>query len=125
MFKKFVDLFQDVTVNLLKQYQNSAVDLAKIEAASFYLKMVKVVREHFLIFAAMLFCLVLLAIAVIALPIAFVIVAPVAFKTKAMMLGILCLADIILPLAMLNRFLSEDTWMKISKTDQVLEKVIG
>lgn len=125
MFKKIVDLFKEVTVGVLKQYQSSAVDLAKIEAASFYLKAVRIVREHLLVFVGMLFCLILAAVAIIVVPAAIVLCTPLALKVKLMVLAMLGLIDIAVPLALLNRFLSEETWLKISKADTVLEKVIG
>jgi hypothetical protein len=125
MIKKFVDLIEDVTIGFFKQYQSNAVDLAKIEAAALYLKIVKLLRDHFLIFSVMLMALLILAVAFVALPAIAVLCAPVAFKTKLLMLSVLALVDIALPLAFLRRFLSEETWLKVSKTDKVLEKVIG
>ncbi len=125
MFKKFVDLFKEVTVGVLKQYQSSAMQLAKIEVATLYLKVVRIVREHLLVFVAMLFCLLLASVAIIVVPVAVVLCLPLTLKIKLIILAILGILDIAVPLAFLNRFLSETTWLKISKTDTILEKMIG
>lgn len=125
MLKKFADLFYDLTIGLVQQYQSAAIDLAKIEAASMYIKTVKKIREHLVAIFFLTLFFVIVGVGIVMIPIAFVVCAPLAFKVKAILIAILGVVDICIPLAIANRYLSEETWMKLSKSDEILEKVIG
>ncbi len=125
MFKQFSDLVYDATLGLAKQYQTKAVDLVKIEAAALYIKGVKALREHCLALLMLAFCFMVLAFAVVVMPLALVLALDLGLRAKMLAVVLLGIVDICVPLAVINRYLSEKTWMQASKSDELLEKVIN
>ena len=124
MIRKFADILYDVTLGLLKQYQSRAVDLARIEAATLYLKAVKALRNHALAAAGIIFCFVFMAVALVIIPLSVVFCLPLPPAAKITAILALGILDICVPLAFLNRFFSEETWMKISRSDELIGKVM-
>lgn len=124
MLKKIADFIYDLTLGLVKQYQSTAVDLAKIEAAAFYLRLVKALREHFVSLVVLLFCLMTAAFGIISIPLAIVLCLELTLKTKILLLVLLGVLYICVPLAVANRYLSEKAWITGTKSDEVLKKVL-
>ena len=55
VLKKLSGIAYDVTVGLLQQYKRTTMDLAKIELATYYVKVVKLIRQECLISTLILF----------------------------------------------------------------------
>ncbi|MBI2094658.1 MAG: hypothetical protein HYT89_00640 [Candidatus Omnitrophica bacterium] len=125
VFKKISDLLCEIGATLLKDYQSKAVDLAKIETASLYIRGIKALREHFIAVVTLVFSLLLLAFAVILIPLALVLCMDWTAGAKVSALGVLSVFYIGIPWVVVRRFLSEKTWMRLSKSDELLEKVVG
>ena len=125
VFKKISDLLCDIGSTLLRDYQSKAVDMAKIEAAALYIRGIKALREHFLAVVTLIFSLLLLAFSVILLPLAFILCTDWTAGAKISALGVLSIFYIGIPWIVVRRFLSEKTWMRLSKSDELLEKVVG
>ena len=125
IFKKLGDLLCEIGTTLFQDYQSKAVDLAKIEAAALYIRGIKMLREHFVAVVTLIFSLILLAFAVILVPFVLVFCMDWTAKTKVIVVCVLSVFYIGIPLLLIRRFISEKTWMRMSKSDELLEKVVG
>ena len=115
--EKCTKLLYEVSIGLVKQYQKTAVDIAKIEAASFYVKMVRTVRRQCLFVVLVILGLFVYANVMGVLQVALLFYAPwpVAGKVAASIaLGFL---GFLTPLFLILKFFSEERWMRITKAD--------
>ena len=115
--KKFTDLLYDISVGLIKDYQKTAVDIAKIEAASFYVKAVRAVRQQCFFMMLVVFGLVFYANVMSVFQIAVLLYAPWPVSGKIAAAIFFGLLGFMIPLIFVLRFFSEERWMKITKAD--------
>ena len=125
MLDKIKNFLYDVTVGFAKEYQARAINLAKIEAAAFYIKAVKTLRQHILALAAVLLSVTVLSVGIVVIPVTLVLCLSLSTQTKVLLLSLLGMFYICIPLAFINRFLSERAWMKMTKSDELLDKVLN
>lgn len=122
--KKFTGLFYDVSVGLIKDYQKTAVDIAKIEAASFYVKAVRAVRQQCLLMTLVMFGIVVYANVMGILQIALLLYAPWPPAGKISASILMGLLGFIVPLAVILKFFSEERWMKITKAESCVSNAL-
>lgn len=122
--KKFKDLLIDATVGLVKEYQVKSLGLVKIEATAFYVRMMQLLHRQILLFALVLFLVIIASVSIVIVPFFIVALVPLARAVKlilALMLGII---DIGVPLFLLNFFLSEKKWMEFTKSNEMIDHVM-
>ncbi len=122
--KSIVDTLLEAAFGIVKHYQEESVALAKIEVAALYLKSLKIVRRQFLALSCLLFCMVVLAAALVAIPVALLFYAPWDFSVKAWALGGLAILYIGIPSILLVRFFSEEKWMEMSKSNEFMKEAV-
>ncbi len=122
--KKFTDLLYDVSIGLVKEYQKTAVDIAKIEAASFYVKLVQAVRKQCFLAVLVVFGLIVYANVMGILQVALLLYAPWPVAGKAAASILLGLLGFTPPLYLVLKFFSEERWMKITKADACVSSAL-
>lgn len=122
-YKRFQDLFYDVTVGLAREYQRKTLELARITAASYYLQAVKLLRQA----AITLFCVtlasVVFAVAVVVVPVVLVLMSPLSATAKWWTVAGLGVLDAAAALVYLSFLFSEDRWMKLTKAQEFVEQI--
>lgn len=122
--KRFTDILYDVSIGLVKDYQKTAVDIAKIEAASFYVKLVQAVRRQCFLTVLVIFGLIVYANVMGILQAALLLYAPWPVLWKVAASIALGLLSFTLPLCLVLRFFSEERWMKITKADACVSSAL-
>lgn len=118
-------LVYDSTVGLLRQYQDKAIELLRIEAASFYVKLLQMLRRQVILLVTIVLCLLMIAIGVFALPLAVIYFLPVSPLAKAALVLVFGAFYISIPLLSLRSMLSEKRWMQASGSEEFLSKVLN
>ena len=118
-------LVYDSTVGLLRQYQDKAIELLRIEAASFYVKLLQMLRRQVILLVTIVLCLLMIAIGVFALPLAVIYFLPVSPLAKAALVLVFGALYISIPLLSLRSMLSEKRWMQASGSEEFLSKVLN
>ena len=124
IFKKLKELFIDSTVGLIKQYQAKSIDLVKIEAAAFYIRILQLLRRQALILTLLLFLVVMVAAGIVIVPLVLLALSPWPREVKLVITFLLGASDILIPLFLLTHFLSEKKWMEFTKSDELMESVM-
>ena len=114
----------DATIGLVNQYKAKTIDLVKIEAAVFYIRMMRLLHRQVLAFALILFLLATAAAGFVIGPLALVALAPLTREVKLMLVLLLVIVDIGVPLWILNHFFSEKKWMELTKSNEMMDHVI-
>ena len=123
ILRKAGDLLWDSTIGLLKAYQDKTVELAKIEAVSFYVKGVQVVRKHLILLILVIFSLMMLAAGLLVVPIVLILCAPWTMAVKAAVVFVFGAIYLAVPGSVLFHVFSEKRWMQISMADEWMNKV--
>ncbi len=124
LIRKLGDMAYDVTVGLFKEYKRTSIDLARIEIATMYLKIVKFVRQECMITVLIVLGSIMFANIVGVLQMAILFYAPwgVGWRiAAALVLGIIAIC---IPLAVSLSFFSQRRWMEITKADEMLNRAM-
>ncbi len=124
MKKKFSSLLYDVSIGLVKQYRKTAVDIAKIQAASFYIKLIRAVRQHTLFFTLVFFGMIVYSNLMMVLEIAVLFYAPWPPAGKVLASIVLALIGFMTPLFFILKFFSEERWMKMTKAGEWVDEAL-
>ena len=114
----------DATLGLVKQYSETTLALAKIKAVQAYAQFVRLLRRQILAAVAVTFCAVLLAVALVVFPTAVILVLPVSYKIKLVVLGGMALVTIAVAAWTLSYLISEERWIKFTKVQQLIDEVL-
>jgi hypothetical protein len=120
---KVADMAYETTLGLLKQYQQKALQLVRIQAAQLYAQALKVARKHLLLLCVMLFGTMVSAIALVVIPVTLVLLAPWSTAIKVVCLLVLGSSYIAGTAWIFLVLFSEDKWMKFSGMDQLLDQI--
>jgi len=119
-----IDAVSSIFKELVRSYIRSLFDLVKIKAAVGYVNCVKVTRQLFILWCALVFCLVLLAIGLALIPIALCLFMPWSAETKAIVAISFALVYIIVPLILFIIVFSQKRWMRIFKADELVSSIL-
>lgn len=125
LVRKLGDMAYDVTVGLFKEYKRTSIDLAKIEVATMYLKIVKFVRQECMISVLIVLGAIMFANIIGVLQMAILFYAPwgVGWRiAAALLLGVVAVC---IPLAVSLKFFSQRRWMEITKADEILNRAMA
>jgi hypothetical protein len=125
LVRKLGDMAYDVTVGLFKEYKRTSIDLARIEIATMYLKIVKFVRQECMITVLIVLGSIMFANIVGVFQMAILFYAPwgVGWRiAAALALGVIAIC---IPLVVSLKFFSQRRWMEITKADEMLNRAMG
>lgn len=125
MIDKIRQFLYDSTIGLADQYRRRSIELVKIHAATVYLQVVKAMRQYLLAVFAMLFLLLVAAIAVVVLPALLILALPVSAAWKMAGILLLALIDVAVPALYLKRLFSEESWMKLCRADEFVKDAMN
>ena len=117
------DLAYDATVGLAKIYQRKALQLVKIHAASAYLQTLKVLRKHALLLFLAVFTAMLLAVAVVVVPVSLVLASSWTAATKVRLLIVFGILDLGIAVLCLQTLFSEEKWLKLTGLKEILDAI--
>lgn len=106
-----------------KRYQRKAVNLAKIQGVSYYLRGIRLFRRQCLIVLATLFSLILLTAGLVVLPFGLIHYSPWASDTKLIVTLSVAAGYVVIAAGILWSFFSEARWMRFTKANELLSKV--
>ncbi len=124
MFAKITELLVSVTWGLFKQHQEKAFQILKVKAAAWYVENVRFVREQAIAFSFAFLALLMLAVGLIAIPVAIIFVVPWEISSKVVAILVVGLLYLAIPGLYLKYFFSEKRWMKLTKADKFVESVL-
>jgi len=122
--EKVKSSFFEATLGLFGQCQKKAVSLAKIQAASIYLKAIQALHKQAVVLALALFVSFTLAVAIVVAPFMVVLFAPLAPSAKFVLVCLLAVLDLAIPSILLSRLLSERKWMEITKARDFISQAL-
>lgn len=122
-FEKIGEFFYGTTIGLLKQYQEKSVELAKLATATAYVHSIKTIRKYCLYLLAAFLMLVVLAFAIVVVPLAFIALGPWSANAKLVALALFALIYLVVPLVLLKDFLSEKRWLQLSRSEKILQSL--
>ena len=102
----------------------TSVSLLKIKAAIVYVDFIKHARHLTMLFCLLILCVIVLACGFLLIPVALCLFMPWAPETKAIVAASFGAAYILIPLMTVMILFSEKLWMKASKADALLKKVL-
>lgn len=111
-----------ILAGLAKHWKDTSGDLAKIEAAIYYIKAVNATRLLLIAVFVLFLLLQLLIMGLIILHVA-IFFAPWSTITKAWVLFSLGLGEFLIALTAVTFFFSQPVWMKFSKSQEITEKL--
>lgn len=107
---------------ILKEYKNTSFDLAKIEAAIYYVQLVKSVRHICLSMCGVLVALCLVITGVIMVHVFLISLAGESAVGKSIILFLLAVVDLGSGLGVFYQLFSEERWLKHSGTEDLVSK---
>jgi len=119
-----MDVISSLLQGLIRSSLESLLQLAKIRVAVCYVNGVKVTRRLLMLWCALAFCLVLLAVGLGMIPIALCLYMPWSLQTKAIVAISFALVYIIVPLTILLMVFSQKRWMRISKANDLVGSIL-
>ena len=122
---KIQDLLYDATFGLAREYQKKILDLARLGAASCYLQGVKALRKAAIAFFLVALASMVLAVAVVVVPVALVLVSPWEPFWKMAAVLFLGIADAGIASAFLANLFSEEGWMKMTGSRELVDQVMN
>jgi hypothetical protein len=125
LMKQMMNTVVDNIIDLFRQSKNISVDIAKIESAVGYVQGVKKARLVGIGIAGLLLALVFVGTGFILLHMAFLYYVPWNPKTKATAVAILGAFYFLAPIGIVMYFLSEKKWLELTKTHDVIDKVVS
>lgn len=125
LYAKFQGLLYDATIGLIRDYQKKTLELVKIATATCYLQTLQSLRRVAVIFFLVTLASIVFAMALVIVPIALVLISPWTVTQK--MIAILCfgLLDAGAALAYLANLFSENNWMKVTKSQEIVDKIMN
>ncbi len=117
-------LIYEATIGLAREYQRKTLDLARITAATYYLKAVKSLRHVAVGIFLVTIASVVFAVALVVVPITLVLLAPWTPVQKSFAVALLGVADISVTVIYLMYLFSEENWMKVTKSQEFIDEIM-
>lgn len=112
----------NAVLGILKEYKNTSFDLAKIEAAIYYVQLVRAVRHICLSLCGVLVALCLVVTGVIMAHVFLISLAGDNTAGKSLILFLLAVFDLGIGLGVFYQLFSEKRWLKHSGTEDLVSK---
>lgn len=124
ILKRLSETFFDSTVGLLNAWQKKSMQAVKIEAAKYYLRTVQEIRRQTLLWVSGLFCVFVLAVAVVVMPAVLLWLSPLSMTTKWAVACALTVLDIGIPALFLWSFFSEKNWLRFTRSNEFIATAV-
>jgi hypothetical protein len=119
-----MEFLKKLLEQLISAKIGASLSLVKIRAAIAYVDFIKHARHLTMLLCLLVLCTVVLACGFLVIPVALCLFMPWAPETKAIVAASFGAAYIIIPLITVMRLFSEKLWMKTSKADILLKRVL-
>ncbi len=123
IWARAADMAYNASLGMLKQYQQKAMELVKIQIAQLYADGLKLARRHILLFCLLFFGTMVSAVAVVVIPVSIVLLTPWSGAIKALILLILGCSYVAGTAWVFLVLFSEDRWMRMSGMNDLLEDI--
>ncbi|GEM_PF-1403134 len=124
LLRKVTGVMYDMTVGLLKEYKRTTIDLARIELASAYVRVIKLIRQECLISTLIIFGVIIFANAMLVVQVSILLFTPWSVPLRiftALAFGVVCA---VAPLLVVLRFFSQERWMRITRADEIIARAM-
>jgi hypothetical protein len=108
---------------LFKQWKQTSIDLAKIEAAIYYVKGIQALRSLLMMVFILFSSLVMFLMGMIVIHYILLFLIPLSHQARVVTAILLGIMDLALPVYIFWNVFSEKRWMHLSKSDEIVEKV--
>ena len=125
MPSRLAGFFMDSILGFLDRIQKGSIRMVKITAATYYLKGLQQVRRQCLVLLAALLCALLVAVAMVVIPVAVVLCLSVTPAVRLTLLGLLGVLYVVCPLWTASRLFSERNWIKFFKADELVAEAMN
>lgn len=125
MWQILKSMLAAVALRVVRDYRRLSLDALKIQAARWYVQGVAGARMAFLGYVALLGGMLLAVVGFIAVHIGVFLLLPFDLRVKAALLVVLGIVYLAIPVWLLRRAASQETWMKLSKADDLVAEVTG
>jgi len=122
---KIQGLLYDATFGLLNDYRKKTLELARITAVSLYLQSLKELRKAAVALFLITLASVVFSVAAVVVPVAVVIVSPLTPLQKMLAILFFGVLDMGAALVFMFHLFSEENWMKITKSQEMVDKIMN
>lgn len=122
--KVFFNLLVFVFTDVLNQYKQASVDLVKIKALVYYIKGIKIARYLYLGLVLLLVLFICMVSGFLLIHVAFFYYMPWSRDVKLLTIFALGICYFLIPLGIYIYYASQRSWMKLSKADELMHKVL-
>ncbi len=125
--KMFYNLILCILTDIVKQDKQTFISFAKIKikAVIYYIKAIRFIRRICIGIVLLILSLVVMTCGFIFLHVAFLYYFPLSNEVKAFVIFSLGMFYFLIPLGILLYFASQRFWMKFSKANTLIQKVLG
>jgi hypothetical protein len=123
--KIFYHLILCILTEFVKQYKKTYISFVKIEAVIYYIKAVRFIRRICIGIVLVILSFVVMTSGFIFLHVAFLYYFPLSKEVKAVVILSLGIFYFLIPLGVLLYFTSQRFWMKFSKANTLIQKVLS
>lgn len=116
-------LFCMVT-DLVRKYQQTSLSFAKIKAAFYYVKAIKVMRSVYISIFLVILSFIVMINGFMFLHVSFLYYFPLSKEVKTLIVFSLGILYFVIPIGALFYFTSQKVWMRLSKADKFVHKVL-
>jgi hypothetical protein len=124
LLKRLSETIFDSTIGLAQAWQKRSIQMVKIEAAKYYLRTIQMIRRQSILLVSGLFCVFLVAVALVVMPVALVLFSPLSLSVKFNVVCVLAALDLAIPILFLCSFFSQKNWMRFTKSDELLANAV-
>ena len=124
LFKRFSETVFDSTVGLFQAWQKRSIQMVKIEAAKYYLRTIQMIRRQSLWLVSGLFCVFVLAVAVVVMPVILLVLSPLSLAMKFNIACVLAALDLGIPALFLCSFFSQKNWIRFTRSGELIANAV-
>lgn len=118
-------LFQGFLDWIKQTYLEPTLRLLKVRVAIYYLEGIKTARQILILLCLLIFVITLIGAGLVLIPVALLLFMPWAPETKALVGLAVGLVYLLIPVVALFSLLSEKRWLKLTGTNDVLNKLLN
>lgn len=113
-----------IFTDLLKQYKQTIISLAKIKGVFYYIKVVRLIRLIYIGIFFLILSFVVMISGFIFLHVAFLYYFPLSREVKGIVIFSLGILYFLIPVGILSYFTSQKVWMKFSKANRLIQSIL-
>ncbi len=122
--KVFYNLILSILTDIVKQYKQTSISFAKIKVVFYYIKAIRFIRLISIGIFLLILSFVVMICGFIFLHVSFLYYFPLSKEAKALIIFSLGIFYFLIPVGALLYFTSQRFWMKFSKANKLIQKVL-